>query len=125
VIASKKRFRQIMQSVNLDGISQEKLDSIRCPAGLDIPARTLQEVALSIVAEIVSIRRRRGLQAEPVAGQLESTMVEDPVCHMTVDARTTQTTFQFESVVYYFCSTHCNNSFEKNPRKYISVEAKA
>jgi xanthine dehydrogenase accessory factor len=125
VIASKKRFRQMMQSVHPDGISQEKLDSIRCPAGLDIPVRTLQEIALSVVAEIVSIRRRRAPQAEPVAAQLESTMVEDPVCHMTVDARTTQTMLQFESVVYYFCSAHCKNSFEKNPREYISVEAKA
>ena len=125
VIASKKRFRQMMQSIHPDGISQEKLDSIRCPAGLDIPVRTLQEIALSVVAEIVSIRRRSALQAAPVAAQSEFTLVEDPVCHMTVDARTTQTTFQFESVVYYFCSAHCKNSFEKNPRAYISVEAKA
>jgi xanthine dehydrogenase accessory factor len=125
VIASKKRFRQMMQSIHPDGISQEKLDSIRCPAGLDFPVRTLQEIALSIVAEIVTIRRRSALQAGPVAVQSGSTMVEDPVCHMTVDARIAQTTFEFESVVYFFCSAHCKNSFEKNPREYISVEAKA
>lgn len=125
VIASKKRFRQMMQSVHPEGISQEQLDSIRCPAGLDIPVRTLQEIALSIIAEIVSIRRRRALNAEPAAAQLESTVVEDPVCHMSVDPRTASTTLQFESVMYYFCSPHCKNSFEKNPREYISVEAKA
>jgi xanthine/CO dehydrogenase XdhC/CoxF family maturation factor len=45
--------------------------------------------------------------------------------HMTVDARIAQTTFEFESVVYYFCSAHCKNSFERNPREYISVEARA
>ena len=125
VIASKKRFRQMMQSVHPDDIPQEKLDSIRCPAGLDIPARTLQEIALSIVAEIVSIRRSRTPQAEPVAAQVESTMFEDPVCHMTVDARTSQALLQFGDVVYYFCSAYCKDSFEKNPREYISMEAKA
>jgi len=101
------------------------LDSIRCPAGLDIPVRTLQEIALSIVAEIVSIRRSRTPQAEPVAAQVESTMFEDPVCHMTVDARTSQALLQFGDVVYYFCSAYCKDSFEKNPREYISMEAKA
>jgi xanthine dehydrogenase accessory factor len=120
VIASKKRFRQMMQ-----GLPQEKLESIKCPAGLDMPVRTLQEIALSIIAEIVSIRRSRAPQARPVAPQLESTVVEDPVCHMTVDSRTTQTMVQLEGVVYYFCSAHCKNSFERNPREYISVEAKA
>jgi xanthine dehydrogenase accessory factor len=124
VIASKKRFRQLMQNVHPRDISQEKLDSIRCPAGLDIPVRTLQEIALSIVAEIVSIRRSRAPQPETVA-QPESGMAEDPVCHMTVDTRTTQTMFRFEGTLYYFCSMHCKNSFEKNPGEYVSVEAEA
>jgi xanthine dehydrogenase accessory factor len=121
VIASKKRFRQMMQ-----GMSQEKLDSIRCPAGIEMPVRTLQEIALSIVSEIVSIRRSRAPQAEaPASPQRESTVVEDPVCHMTVDARTTQTMLEFEGIAYYFCSAHCKKAFEKDPREYISVEAKA
>jgi YHS domain-containing protein len=91
-----------------------------------MPARTLQEIALSIVAEIVSIRRSRApQQPAPRAAQPESTLVEDPVCHMTVDARTVQTMLQFEGIAYYFCSAHCKNTFEKNPREYVSVEAKA
>jgi len=124
VVASKKRFRQMMQGVHPDGISQEKLDSIRCPAGLEMPVRTLQEIALSIVAEIVSIRRSRAPQPEPQP-KMTARMVEDPVCHMIVDAGATRTMVEFEGVVYYFCGPHCKNTFEKDPRGYISVEAKA
>lgn len=129
VVASPKRFRAMARNIHQDGVSQEQLDSIKCPAGLDMPVRTLQETALSIAAEIVSIRRSRIQQAaskaETTATAKKSTTAEDPVCHMTVDPSMASAPVQFEGTAYYFCSEHCKRNFEKDPRKYVSVETKA
>jgi xanthine dehydrogenase accessory factor len=128
VVASPKRFRAMARNIHQDGVSQEQLDSIKCPAGLDMPVRTLQETALSIAAEIVSIRRSRKQQAAnsgTTAAVAKSTAAEDPVCHMTVDPAMASAPVQFEGTAYYFCSEHCKRNFEKDPRKYVSVEAKA
>ena len=39
LVASKKRFQQIFKQLTDDGVLQEKLDLIKCPAGIDMPAR--------------------------------------------------------------------------------------
>jgi xanthine dehydrogenase accessory factor len=39
------------------GIAQQSVERLRCPAGLDIGAETPEEIALSIVAEMVQVRR--------------------------------------------------------------------
>ena len=40
-----------------DGVSQEKLKDIICPAGIFINAIMPEEVALSIFAEIIELKR--------------------------------------------------------------------
>jgi xanthine dehydrogenase accessory factor len=40
-------------------VSEDLLDALDTPAGLDIGARTPAEVALSIVARIIEVRRGR------------------------------------------------------------------
>lgn len=48
-------------------------------------------------------------------------MVKDPVCGMKVDEQNTpdETTLEYESNTYYFCSTHCKRMFESNPLEFI------
>jgi xanthine dehydrogenase accessory factor len=126
LVASKKRFQQILKELKDDGAAQEKLDSIKCPAGIDMPARTFPEVALSIIAEIVSLRRSQEKKAAAIHGPAEvsaSPSVEDPVCHMKIDPRAAAARSLYEGVTYYFCNSHCKSSFEKDPRKYLSTEA--
>jgi len=93
-----------------------------------MPARTFPEVALSIVAEIVSLRRsRREEKSIPSSGTGESArpgLAEDPVCRMKVDPKTAPASFLFAGVTYYFCNPHCKNTFEKSPQKYLSSEAR-
>ena len=125
-MASKKRFQQIFKQLRDDEVPQEKLDLIKCPAGIDMPARTFPEVALSIIAEIVTLRRSREKRAAAVRGSVEPSadpLAEDPVCHMKVDPQTAAGSFLLAGITYYFCNTHCKNSFEKDPRKYLSAEA--
>jgi molybdenum cofactor cytidylyltransferase len=60
LLANKKRAQEIHRSLELRGEPPEKLAKVRAPAGLDIGAETPEEIALSIMAEIVSESRNRG-----------------------------------------------------------------
>jgi xanthine dehydrogenase accessory factor len=122
LVASKKRFQQIRKDLAGGGLAEEKLDLIKCPAGIAMPARTFPEVALSIIAEIVTHRRSQEKKAaapEISAEQSASSLAEDPVCHMKVDPHTATASLFFAGVTYYFCNPHCKNSFEKDPRRYL------
>ena len=41
------------------GLAEERLAALRAPAGMDIGAETAEEVALSILAELIQVRRGR------------------------------------------------------------------
>ena len=57
LIASKKRAGLVFEYLREQGVSEERLREIRAPAGLDLGAITPQEIALSIMSEIVLMRR--------------------------------------------------------------------
>jgi xanthine dehydrogenase accessory factor len=52
-VASRRRGQAIVAGLDLD---EETRRRVRTPAGLDIGARTPEEVALSILAEILATR---------------------------------------------------------------------
>ncbi len=47
-----------------EGYSKEQIDSVNSPIGLDIGAVTPEEIAISIIAEVISFRRARGNTAK-------------------------------------------------------------
>lgn len=57
VIASRKRSRLVKDFLRGEGFAEEDLARLRMPAGLDLGALTPEEVALSVMAEIVMLRR--------------------------------------------------------------------
>jgi xanthine dehydrogenase accessory factor len=57
LIGSKRRTRIVLQRLREAGVSSEQLANVHAPIGLDIGAVTPEEVALAIIAEIVSVRR--------------------------------------------------------------------
>ena len=59
LLANKKRAEEIARSLKAKSYPPEKLASVRAPAGLDIGAESPEEIALSIMAEIVSERKRK------------------------------------------------------------------
>ena len=64
-VGSRKKAASLKAMLAGDGIAAEKLAQIRAPAGLDLGAINPDEIALSIVAEIIEVRRR-GQRAAPV-----------------------------------------------------------
>lgn len=58
LLANKKRAQQILRSLELKSIPREKLAKLRAPAGIDIGAENPQEIALSIMAEIICHQHR-------------------------------------------------------------------
>lgn len=56
-VGSRRKFASLRAKLSEAGVSQDDLDRVKAPAGLDIKAITPEEIALSILAEIVSARR--------------------------------------------------------------------
>lgn len=59
LVANKQRAQEIQRSLQSRGEPPENLKKVRAPAGLEIGAATPEEIALSIMAEIVSLVRKK------------------------------------------------------------------
>lgn len=57
MIGSKKKNEIIFSRLQSKGVSREMLEHVHAPIGLDISAETPQEIAVSIMAEIIKTRR--------------------------------------------------------------------
>ena len=57
MIGSKRRTNIVLERLREDGFEDAQLRAVRAPVGLDIGAVSPEEVALSILAEIVAVRR--------------------------------------------------------------------
>jgi xanthine dehydrogenase accessory factor len=115
------------------GIPDERLAALRAPAGLDLGAETPEEIALSILAELVQVRRgTAAFVASPgpatLAGEsqvprlqpaVDDIVLLDPVCGMTVDRAHARHLAEHDRVVYAFCSMGCRTSFIREPTEYL------
>ncbi|MGD0917389.1 MAG: XdhC family protein, partial [Thermodesulfobacteriota bacterium] len=61
MIGSKKKIRTLYQNLMEKGVSREKLNKVHAPIGLEINSETPEEIAVSIVAELIKVR------AEPLS----------------------------------------------------------
>jgi xanthine dehydrogenase accessory factor len=57
LIASRKRSRLVFDYLRREGIAEDELDRVMAPSGLDLGARTPEEIALCVMSEIVLVRR--------------------------------------------------------------------
>jgi xanthine dehydrogenase accessory factor len=63
-VGSRRKMAALRQTLLADGVPAAALDRIKAPAGLDLGAITPEEIALSILAEVIR-ERRRGQRGEP------------------------------------------------------------
>jgi xanthine dehydrogenase accessory factor len=60
MLGSRRRGEGILAMLAEDGVEAEQIARVHTPVGLDIGASSAQEIALSILAEIVAVRNGRG-----------------------------------------------------------------
>lgn len=124
-----------------EGIAVERVMALRAPAGLDLGAEAAAEVAVSILAELIQVRRGRApFVAAPGPATLAGTAGEaaapvgsiaaaadivllDPVCGMTVERTHARHLAEHDGVVYAFCSVGCRSGFVREPTAYIGLGA--
>lgn len=115
-------------------LGEERVAALRAPAGLDLGAETAEEIALSILAELVQVRRGRApfvaapgpaaaanpsVSAATIAPIVDDIVLVDPVCGMTVDRAHARHLAEHEGVVYAFCAIGCRTSFIREPAAYV------
>lgn len=64
MIGSKRRVKGVMEKMHDEGFSQERLDEVHSPIGFTIGAVTPDEIAFSIIAEVISYRRFANLKKD-------------------------------------------------------------
>lgn len=69
LVASAHRARLVLDYLLAEGMPSEKVESVWAPAGLDLGAANPEEIALSIMSQIVALRR--GKTAVPLKKQAE------------------------------------------------------
>lgn len=57
MIGSERKFITVARELEKEGVSRERLERVYSPVGLDIGALTPEEIAISVVAEMIAIRR--------------------------------------------------------------------
>jgi xanthine dehydrogenase accessory factor len=133
LVASPRRAEAIRAYLREIGVDEAALARLRCPAGLNFGAVTPEEIALSILAETVQLRRQGAPTpaAEPphhAPDRIPLPMLQvtvpataiDPVCGMEVTIEGARHTAQHAGQTYYFCCPGCQRSFEKEPEKYLA-----
>jgi xanthine dehydrogenase accessory factor len=142
LVASPKRAAAVREYLKLRGFSQTDMLALKAPAGLDIQARRGDEIALSIMAEIVQRRRNaeeldlallhESLVSSSAASGAEVAEVEtadsgqsavaiDPICGMEVTIEGARYTHEYEGKTYYFCCAGCQMKFAQEPQQYAAV----
>jgi xanthine dehydrogenase accessory factor len=123
LVASARRAESVRAYLAGQGLSAAQVGRLRAPAGIDIRARRGDEIALSIMAEIVERRRSAELIAweQPAAAPPASAI--DPVCGMSVAIATAKITYDYQGATFYFCCPGCRYSFKQEPERYLHAAA--
>jgi xanthine dehydrogenase accessory factor len=58
MVGSKRKVLNVVRELEKEGVPREALERIHAPMGLDIGAESPEEIAISVVAEMIAVRRR-------------------------------------------------------------------
>ncbi len=131
LVASPKRAEAVRDYLRGQGLSDTELLPLKAPAGLDIQAQRGDEIALSIMAEIVQKRRNAEMinlalfnqgdtatdPQPPIPDPNQRETAVDPICGMAVVIETAKYSYERDGQMYYFCCAGCRESFVESARQ--------
>ncbi|MDE2721297.1 XdhC family protein [Candidatus Palauibacter polyketidifaciens] len=131
VIASPTRMESVRRVLAAHGLDEAEIARVRGPAGLNIGAESPEEIAVSILAEIVQLEAQpkesgavgsgdAAAEDAATAARAED-QATDPVCGMTVPVAGSPSSV-FEGEPVYFCCEGCRARFEASPEAYLQEE---
>ena len=109
-VASKTKAAKVLEYLGERGVSAERLKQVKAPAGMDIGASSPEEIAVSILAQIVQLNR-----AKPAIPGMEQQQARDPICGMSVNVSAAKHKSQYDGKDFYFCCAGCKQKFDKQP----------
>lgn len=128
MVGSRRRADECRTYLRMSGLNEQQIGRLKAPAGLDIGAVTPEEIAASILAELVQIKRRKTGNDAPVSTltnegeHTQDTVANtaiDPVCGMIVETATARHHSAYDDREFYFCCPACKRLFEQNPQEYL------
>ena len=97
------------------------LARVRNPAGLDLGAKLPEEIALSVLAEVVQVTRAAAARApERAAPAAAEETALDPICGMTVVVARARHTAEHAGRTWYFCNPRCREKFLATPERWAT-----
>jgi xanthine dehydrogenase accessory factor len=113
LVASRARGAQVLEVLHSAGVPADRLERVRTPAGLDLGPSSQEEIAVAVLAEIVTHRNRaRPTTSEPLCPrEPRISRATDPVCGMAVAVTPATIAAEIDGRTHYFCSAHCRKSF--------------
>jgi xanthine dehydrogenase accessory factor len=124
LVASRRRFVAIGDTLLAGGTPAAALGRVKCPAGLDIGAHSPAEIAVSIMAELVQLVHASPEPARTRALPVEPGEARDPVCGMMVAVATARHMATHAGRTFYFCCAGCRDRFVGTPQSFAAaVEA--
>jgi xanthine dehydrogenase accessory factor len=121
-IASHAKAQKVIGLLAEKGASPQMLGRIKAPAGLSIGTSSPQEIAVSIIAEIIQAQKRCPPENAPPeeSGLAEnSEPATDPVCGMAVDPSKSAYRSEYDGRSFYFCCPSCKRTFDLRPEEYL------
>ena len=119
-VASKVKAAKILDYLKERGLSSTRLGQLKAPAGLDIHASSPEEIAVSILAEIIQENRSgTAKQKREVERAVARQEAKDPICGMMVDVGEARHKSEFRGNAFYFCCAGCKQKFDKQPEQYV------
>jgi xanthine dehydrogenase accessory factor len=123
LVASPTRSASVLQYLHAIPISAEDIARVRAPTGIFLGDVDHEEIAVSVLAELVKERaagslRRKG--ASPQASSQSGSAV-DPVCGMSVEIAGARFTHDHLGKTVYFCCPGCRTAFIADPEAFASV----
>ncbi len=139
-VASRKKGQAVFHELRADGISFDQLKEVKTPAGLDIKAKLPDEVAISILAQIIEHVRsdtempdmapelgtdppRQAQLGDDLSGiAMNPGIYINPVCGIPVEKATAKHILEYKGENVYFCCDGCKVQFEAEPEKFITTD---